>query len=245
VDVEAMLHDGQPLMGALRWEPERGSRLLVVSRDSGDVAATIPIGQRYCLHLINSFEADNRLMVDVIEYDQPLYDQYQVVPDLFADVGEGYPVRYDVDLNTREVRERHELDYRLAPDFPSIDPRRATRLYRDFWMLGMSATGRPGRKFFDQLVHADWAGANTCDVHQTPSMHYLGGEPIYIGDPSDQRTGVVICQVLDAEHGTGGFAIFDARHVASGPVATLHLREPIPPLFHAAFRRTRGPSIGS
>jgi carotenoid cleavage dioxygenase-like enzyme len=109
----------------------------------------------------------------------------------------------------------------------------------------MSATGCPGRKFFDQLVHADWAGANTCDIHQTPSMHYLGGEPIYIGDPSDQRTGVVICQVLDAEHGTGGFAIFDARHVASGPVATLLLREPIPPLFHAAFRRTRGPSIGS
>jgi hypothetical protein len=66
------------------------------------------------------------LMVDVIEYDRPLYDQYQVVPNLFTEVGEGQPVRFVVDMNRREVIARQEIDYSLAPDFPSIDPRRAT-----------------------------------------------------------------------------------------------------------------------
>jgi all-trans-8'-apo-beta-carotenal 15,15'-oxygenase len=76
LDMDALLRGGLTLQDALRWEPERGIQLRLVWRDSGEEAATIPIGQRYCLHLINCFEADHRLMVDVIEYDRPLYDQY-------------------------------------------------------------------------------------------------------------------------------------------------------------------------
>ncbi len=237
LDMEALRREGRTLMDALRWEPEHGSRLLVVSRESGDETTTIPIGQRYCLHLINCFEAGYRLMVDVIEYDCPLYDQYQVVPDLFTEVSAGQPVRFVVDMKSCEVIERREIDYRLAPDFPSIDPRRVTQPYRDFWMLGMSATGRQGRKFFDQLVHADWTAATADDIYQAPTMQYLGGEPMFIGDPGDQGTGAIICQIFDAEHMTSAFALFDAFHVADGPVAMLRLREPIPSLFHASFRR--------
>jgi all-trans-8'-apo-beta-carotenal 15,15'-oxygenase len=237
LDMEALIREGRTLMDALRWEPERGSRLLVVSRQSGDEAVTILIGQRYCLHLINCFEVDTRLMVDVIECDRPLYDQYQVVPDLFTKVSEGQPVRFVVDMKSREVIERREIDYRLAPDFPSIDPRLITQPYGDFWMLGMSATGRHGRKFFDQLVHADWTAATAGDIYQAPTMQYLGGEPIFIRDPRDQKTGAIICQIFDAEHMTSAFALFDAFHVAGGPTAMLSLREPIPSLFHASFRR--------
>jgi carotenoid cleavage dioxygenase-like enzyme len=68
-------------------------------------------------------------------------------------------------------------------------------------------------------------------------MHYLGGEPVFIGQPSTQNVGAIICQVFDAEHMTSAFALFDAFHVAHGPVAMLRLREPLPPLFHAAFHR--------
>jgi len=30
--------------------------------------------------------------------------------------------------------------------------------YEHFWMLGISRAGRPGRKFFDQIVRVDWPG---------------------------------------------------------------------------------------
>jgi all-trans-8'-apo-beta-carotenal 15,15'-oxygenase len=235
--MEMLAREGRTLMEALSWEPERGSRLFIASRRSGDEVATIPVGQGYCLHLINCFETDGRLMVDVVEYDRPLYDQYQVVPELFTDVGEGQPVRFVVDMKSCEVIARQRIDYRLAPDFPSIDPRRVTQPYRDFWMLGISTTGQRGRKFFDQLVHADWGEATARDIYQAPAMQYLGGEPIFIGDPNDRRTGAIMCQVFDAEHTTSGFAIFDAFYVARGPVSVLRLKEPIPPLFHASFHR--------
>jgi len=235
LNMEAMMRDGRTLMDSLRWEPERGSRFLIVSRDTGEEVASIPIGPRYCLHLINCFEADNRLTVDVLEYDRPIYDQYQVVPDLFSDIGQAQPVRFVIDVQARELIETRALDYRLAPDFPSIDLRRATQPYGDFWMLGISATGRPGRKFFDQLVHASWEDAKGRDIYQAPPKHYLGGEPIFVGDPNDESVGVVICQIFDAERVRSAFAIFDAVDVARGPVATLRLKAPIQLGFHASF----------
>jgi all-trans-8'-apo-beta-carotenal 15,15'-oxygenase len=241
--MEAMIHDGLPLMEALRWEPERGSRLLLVRRETGEEFASIPIGERYCLHLINCFEADNRLLVDVVEYDRPIYDQYEVIPDLFTEVSEARPVRFVFDVKHRELVERQEIDYRLAPDFPSLDPRRIMQPYREFWMLGISATGHSGRKFFDQLVHADWAEAEVRDIYQAPAQHYLGGEPVFIGDLHDKRAGAVICQIFDAEGVSSAFAIFHAFDVGRGPVATLRLRAPLPPLFHATFD-ARGVSPG-
>jgi all-trans-8'-apo-beta-carotenal 15,15'-oxygenase len=235
MNMEAFLHDGLTLMESLRWEPERGSRLLLISRETGDAIASIPIGQCYCLHVLNCAETNDRLMIDVVEYDRPLYDQYQVLPDLFTDVSEAQPVRFVVDVQCRTVVARHAIDYRLAPDFPTLNPQYATLPTRDFWMLGIAMTGHYGRKFFNQLVHADWNERTAGDVYQAPERCYLGGEPMFIGDPQDPGAGVVLCQLLDAERATSAFALFDAFHVARGPVCMLHLRQPIPPLFHAAF----------
>jgi carotenoid cleavage dioxygenase-like enzyme len=161
------------------------------------------------------------------------------LPDLFADVSAGLPVRFVVDVPRRSVIARYEIDYRLAPDFPALNPLHATLPSRDFWMLGIEATGQRGRKFFNQLVHANWAEGTANDIYQAPEKCYLGGEPMFIGDALDPRTGVILCQLLDAERMASAFALFDAFHVARGPVGLLHLREPIPPLFHASFQPAR------
>ncbi|HEU4388553.1 MAG TPA: carotenoid oxygenase family protein [Blastocatellia bacterium] len=105
-----------------------------------------------------------------------------------------------------------------------------------FWMLGISARRR-GRKFFDQLVYCDWNEKEASSVYQAAACCYLGGEPILIADPNREDTGVVICQVFDARHGTGAFAIFDAFDVGRGPVATLYLKEPVHLGFRASFMR--------
>jgi len=235
LNMRALVRDRHTLMDSLNWEPDRGSRLLIVSRESGEQVAVIPIGAHHCLHLINCFENDGELIVDLLELDRPIYDQYQQIPNLFTTVCDGRPVRFAVDPGNHELIGRDEIDYRLAPDFPSIDPRQFTEPYRDFWLLGISATGKRGRKFFDQLVHVDWTNTDTLDIFQTPPLHYVAGEPIFIGDPDDERGGAVICQVFDAERVTSAFAIFDAFHVSRGPVAMLRLKEPIYLGFHASF----------
>jgi carotenoid cleavage dioxygenase-like enzyme len=152
LDLASLLGEGRTTMESLRWQPDLGSRLLVVARDSG------------------------------------------------------------------------------TPD-------RVGRSYHEFWMLGISRAGRPGRKFFDQLVHCDWRDG-TVDVYQAPAGHYLGGEPVFIpASPGEEAAaGVVICQDFDAARRESAFA---AAHVGRGPLALVRLPRPIPFGFHASFERAR------
>jgi carotenoid cleavage dioxygenase-like enzyme len=235
LNMQSLASDGRTLMDSLNWEPERGSRLLVVARETGARVASIPVGSSHCLHFINCFEENDLLNVDVVELERPIYDQYQRVPDLFTDICEGQPVRFVIDGARGELCDRRELDYRLAPDFPSIDTRQTANHYDDFWMLGISDTGQQGRKFFDQLVHARWDPTLPDDIYQASPLHYLCGEPVHIPDTEGQATGAIICQMFDATNVESFFAVFDAGHVADGPVARLRLKAPVHLGFHASF----------
>lgn len=236
LNMSRLLHEGAALVDALEWRPERGSVLIGISRETGEVDWSIPVDRGYCLHLINAFDADDRLVVDVVEYERPLYDEYQVLPDLFTNVSSGCPVRLTVDLLKREIVGRRAIAYQCAPDFPAHDPELTGRSYRRFWMLGISAAGRPGRKFFDELVAADWDDPDgRVETYRCPRGQYLGGEPVFVPDPADRSEGVVICQSFDAEACTSAFLVFDANRVSRGPRARLPLAAPIPPLFHATY----------
>ena len=154
---------------------------------------------------------------------------------LFQTVSHGGPVRFILDLKSREIKEKLTLNYSKAPDFPAIDPGLFMQRYDDFWMLGISHTGKDGRKFFDQLVHANWTQNSINDIYQSPPYCYLGGEPVFLGDPGS-RDGMVICQEFDSRSGKCQFLLFEAGNVAKGPVTRISLEGNLYLGFHAAFR---------
>jgi all-trans-8'-apo-beta-carotenal 15,15'-oxygenase len=239
LDMES-LTGGRTLMESLVWKPELGTHLLIASRETGEAVATVPVGERYCLHTINAFEDTDtgHLTLDVLELDRPVYDQYETIPDLFTDVGPGRPARLIVDLERGELVVRQELCYASAPDFPVVDPRRFGHAADDVWMLGIGKTGHPGRKFFDQLAHLTWAGSQ--DIWQAPPGTYLGGEPAFAPDPAGTG-GAVICQRFDAVKNESAFLVFDAFDVAAGPRAVLPLESPLHLGFHAMFAPSTEP----
>ncbi len=231
LDMESLTQGGT-LLESLRWEPEKGSRLLVVDRETGEPVASIPVGSRYVLHGINAFEEGTNLIVDVLELDRPVYDQYDL-SGLFPKVTPGRPARLVVDLQTGTLLDRIEIAYDKAPDFPAIDPHHAGHPYENFWMLGISKTGQSGRKTFDQVVHASWSHPDRVQVWTAPPGHCLGGEPAFA--PNPEGGGAVICQRFDAETGESAFLIFDAFNVATGPVAVARVGGFVHLGFHAMF----------
>lgn len=233
LDLAAVTARGQTLQDALIWRPELGSRLLVMRRSDGELVATVPIGNAYCLHLGGAFEEGGRLVIDALELNEPIYDQY-AVPDLFPAVRRSRPRRYVVDVAAAALVQTRQLPYREMADFPAVDPRRWSRSYDDFWVLGISATEKPGRKFFDRLVHLHWP-SRRIESWTAPPHGYLGGEPVFLPDPADDRRGWVLCQRFDAEHRAMTFLLFDAHDVERGPVAELPLENPIHLGFHACW----------
>lgn len=236
LDMASLMDTGNTLMDVLHWRPELGTVLRLADRETGESRGTVTIEPRYCLHLVNCFDQGDHLVVDVIEMDEPVYDQYDV-PELFPDVRTSEPVRYVIDPATCTVVDRRTLDYQLMCDFPAVDPRLASRSYRDFWVLGISKTLHVGRKFFDQVVHLDWH-TGTASHWQAPKGVYLGGEPVFLPDPTDERRGAVLCQAFDAATNQASLLLFDGHHLTDGPIATLHLRHPITLGFHACYEMT-------
>ena len=234
VDMEA-LGEGATLLEALDWRPGAGSLLRLVRRESGTRAAQVEIGSGYCLHLVGAFEEeDGTVVVDVIELDRPIYDQY-TVPELFTEGRRARPVRYRVDPEAGELLVREELPYGEMSDFPSIDPRKTGTDYGDFWMLGISDSHRAGRKFFDHLVHLDWGRGGEVGRWTAPAGSYLGGEPVFAPHGDEGAGGSILVQRFDAERERSSLLLFDAHDIGAGPRAELHLEHPIPLGFHATW----------
>ena len=238
LDMEAFMSAGATLESALKWRPELGSRLLLASREDGVAVADLALGDRYCLHLIGCFEEGGCLSVDVLELERPVYDQYSV-PQLFTDVRHAHAVRYRVDLASGTVVERIVLDFDQMGDFPVVDPRAALRSYHRFWYLAISATEKPGRKFFDELVCCDWREGGPTAIFRAPAGCYLCGEPVFLPEAGSEG-GALLCQQLDTLTGQGSFLLFDALDVAAGPMATLPLKRPIPFGFHSSYYPAAG-----
>jgi carotenoid cleavage dioxygenase-like enzyme len=217
------------VMESLTWEPEKGSRILLIPRHAKDLAAIeVAAGCGYCLHLINCFETDGHLVMDILELEAPVYPEYQPVPDLFPTVTPCRPTRYVVDLASGQLAERRAMAYDCAPDFPNVDPHLPGKAYSDFWMLGISHSGKQGRKFFDQLAHGSWQKGGVHDVYQTEPGVYLGGEPNYVN-------GYILVEQMDARSRQASLLLFDAAQVAKGPVTRMPLRHPIHLGFHTSF----------
>lgn len=234
LDMEALLHGGASVMECLRWRPELGAELLVLDRETGARVAAIPLGAGYCLHHVNAFEDGERLVVDLVELDEPVYPDYEVVPDLFTEVGPARIVRLIVDPRRGELLAREAGPSGPPADFPAPDARRLGLEYRDFWMLAIGAGVEPGRKFFDQLVHHDWRSGGVASTYRAPAGRYLGAEPVLV-PAGEGREGALICQEFDAKRGESAFLVFDALALERGPVARLPLPSPVHLGFHTAF----------
>jgi all-trans-8'-apo-beta-carotenal 15,15'-oxygenase len=225
------------VMESLQWKPETGSRILIAPRIAKTPEAfTVEIEPRYCLHVINCFEAGKNVIVDVLEMDRPIYGEYQPIPDLFGTVSPCRPARYVIDTESKRIQENITMPYDCAPDFPAVDVTKHGSPYNDFWMLGMSASGKhTDRKFFDQLVRGAWSDGDVCDSYIAPWGEYLGGEPATVVNPANPDKAVVIVEHLIPAENRGEYLLFDGFSLQSGPIARLPLKHRIHPGFHTSF----------
>lgn len=194
-----------------RYYPELPSRFAVIPRHGagGDVR-WFEASPTYVLHFINAYEDGDEIVLDGYRQNTP-------TAGLDIHAMQTQPYRWRFDLRTGKTREEPLAD--LVSEFPTVNGRVAGRKHRRAWAM----TAKPGWFLFDGLARFDLDGGAT--------QRFRCDEGVYLSEarfaprPGDRREddGWLVTITTDTVHDASEVWLFDAAHVADGPVTRLAL----------------------
>jgi len=226
---------------AMRWQPERGTQILIVDRETLELVARSETEPFYQWHFGNGAcdeATGGRIVLDLARYPDFSTNQH------LREVASGQTV-----TPTKATLWRMILDPRTAQiqDFSEMSPRSI-----EFPMVPAAAVGRSWQRTY---VTAHRAGTDTtterydalaCFDHAREQLEEadLGdgrypSEPILAPDATDPTQLWLLSVVYDGNNDRGELWIYDAARLADGPECILALPKPIPLSFHGCWKARR------
>ena len=222
---------GRPYAENYAWEPDRGTRIFLIDRDSGEATGPIVTDPMFAFHFVNAYEdADGTIVADLSAFEDA-----SIVERLYLDrlrSGGGVP---DVALRRLRIDPREEtIQIERLIDAPfelgQINYGRCNeRPYRYAWGVGAVEDG-----WFDTIVRAD-VEARSELTWSEPGCY--PGEPVFVAAPdaAEEDEGVLLSVVLDATAQTSFLLVLDARDL--GELCRARVPHAIPFHFHGQFSR--------
>lgn len=236
VALPKVLWGARPFSEALRFAPSETPVAHLLPRDGGP-AISVPLpGGRLHFHFWNAFEHEGHVVLDAIGYGGRVSFSGLYPPAARAALGvtvEPTPssanVRYTIDPTTRSARE--ETLTGVTAEAPEVRADRRGRSYRYGWAPTRGGRGDEedpnGFTFFHALARHDFDArqATTWDAGPHAFVSPAAFAPRPGSDVEDD--GWVLAVVQDGRSKTSALAVFDARDVARGPVARLHVPDSV------------------
>ncbi|HEX4733867.1 MAG TPA: carotenoid oxygenase family protein [Thermoleophilaceae bacterium] len=214
------------------WQPERGTRFIVMDRHTGELQGIHQAEAFFCFHHVNSFERDGELVVDLIAHDDPSIIDLLHVEKLRAatELPAAGLRRYRISLDRSGVT-REDIAPELSAELPRINYRRNNmRDYR--WMYAAASDS----VWFNQLVKVDVTNG---DVHSWSEAGCYPGEAVFVERPGGtaEDDGVILSVVLDANAERSFLVVLDAASFTE--VARAEAPHGIPFGFHGQYFRDK------
>jgi carotenoid cleavage dioxygenase-like enzyme len=189
----------------LEWHPDRGTRILLVDRDSGDLVQDVTVESVFTFHHVNAYVEDGAVVLDLVDFaDASIVDAMSLdVLDGpgFPDAPDGRLARYRIDLDSGAVTRHRRYDGGI--ELPRV-PR--------------GLTGRPHRYAYGQATDRD--GANglvkvDCDAGRARewwerSLYVEEPVPVQRPGGTAKDDGVVLATAIDAAADRSYLLVFDA-----------------------------------
>jgi beta,beta-carotene 9',10'-dioxygenase len=213
------------------WEPERGTRFLVLDRHSGELHSVHEAEPFFCFHNVNAFEREGELVIDLIAYDDPSVIDLLEVQGLRSGASRSPDSglrRYRVALDGSGVA-REDLAPGVSVELPRINYRRNNT--HDYRWVYAAATGA-GADWISELVKID-VGSGQVTRWAQPGCY--PGEPLFVERPgaSEEDDGAILSVVLDGESGRSFLLVLDAGSFEE--VARAEAPHHIPFGFHGQY----------
>lgn len=233
-----IVRSGRPFIENFRWEPDRGTRILIWDRHTGERIATAETEAGFAFHHVGAWETDGRLVLEYADHGTPAVIDDLYLQQLRSDQHTQHPDRQQpqlrrvtIDLSTgradTEVRSQQPIE------LPRIDDRRYLDQYRIIY--GISASPERDYDTADRLVKLD-NETGSAALWTEPGCY--PGEPVFVPGPRSIREddGVVLSVVLDARDERSFLLVLDAASFQE--LARAHAPHAIPHGIHGSFYPT-------
>ncbi|QKY20171.1 carotenoid oxygenase family protein [Halolamina sp. CBA1230] len=211
------------------WEPDRGTRFLILRRDTGELVREATVPAFFTFHTANAFERDGSLVVDLVAYDDD-----SAVTDLSLGAlrggDAGFPSgelrRYRLPLDGGGPSHDHLAD---EVEMPRFSPAVHTREYEHAYAQSTEMDGG------NALVRVDVAEGGAVGGRWEEAGVY-SGEPVFVPHPEgdDEAEGVVLSLCLDTDAERSVLVVLDGdlTELARAP-----LPHAVPFGFHGEYFR--------
>ncbi len=195
----------RPFIDTYRWSPDRGTALTIIHKDTGAIVRTARTDPHFGFHVINAFEQDSAVVVDLVAYPDATVVDRLSFDGLRAGGGDvaGLLTRLTIPLGQGAVSTQVLSDALL--ELPHFDWRRhAGSHYRHVWGVGQA-----GKSFMNRLQKHDLETGRTVSW-QEPGCY--PGEPVFIASPDcdGEDDGVILSVALDANRRQSCLLVLDA-----------------------------------
>ncbi|CAN5432626.1 carotenoid oxygenase family protein [soil metagenome] len=224
------------------WEPGKGTHIALIPRGGSVADARWFVGEPcYVFHPMNAFDTeDGKVVCDMMKYPvAPLFPLPDGSPNsATSPVAKLVRWTFDPNGNTESFTEQPLDDH--AAEFPRLDERRTGLPYRHGWFQAGTPTDASsavrGREARNGVAHIDLA-SGAVSVWR-PGVADQCGEPIFVPrrPGSEEGDGFVLSTIFRGAENRSDLAVFEARSIADGPIALVHLSHRVPAGFHGNWR---------
>lgn len=219
----------RPFIQNLRWEPERGTEVVVVSRREPGRQVRFVVPAFFLWHVVNAWEEGEEIVVDYVRYDDDQTDRwFGRAPWEIEPVPASSLRRARIHPEKRGFSETVLSD--RAQEFVSVAPRDNGRPARTTWGLSWDeARARSGGPPEITRTHLENGAVDVVELG--PDTY--PSEPMVVEDVHGQDW--VLSLVYDGASDTSHVVVVDAARPREGAVAKLWFDHAIPFTLHGAW----------
>lgn len=220
-----LLIKNKPFIHNFTWEPERGTRFIVIEKSSGEVISQVVTDSFFCFHHANAYENGNEIIIDLVAFSD-----ISSLPSIFPQAStitakpdwQRRLMRYHLSIDKNEILPEVLLEKKV--EFPRFNDKLDGKKYRYLYMT--NSEDSTGLVKFDMLTktHKTWhlAGCNAI-------------EPVFIPYPNGEKEdeGVILTVTYDEKQKRSFLVALEAKGFEE--IARAELPWHIPDSFHGQY----------
>lgn len=221
---------------ALMWQPENGTQILILDRDTLEVLSRNEAEPWYQWHFANGYvDRNGAVMVDFIRYEDFQTNQYlkEVATGQTHTAAKGSLWQLRLDPHFSKVTQMQEVVNRPC-EFPVVNPAQVGQDYESVYLSVHRQGVDIGQELFGAIAHFDYSTGKLTEADLGENCYPT--EPLYVANPEQPGKGWILTVVFDSNRNSSEVWVFESDRLNDEPVCKLALPSVVPPGFHGTWK---------